>query len=358
MSEVLEKLARKTVGLGCNSVDRMFRLRRCYSSVRNHLVTPVWVSHPTNIQLEIHNYCNLWLNGKGCIHCNVKPSGGWNLPRGYMKDETIRYVVEYWGKHGALEVAPYINTEFMMDDRAKWVSDLCQQNGLSVVIDTNGTLFDYRSRLVHPNNKQVRFSYSALTSETYELVHGADLFKEATATLEWFLKNREPEQYPMIYFITNRYNVGELKPFLKRWKGRCHITVYPLHEVDGIQKVSEATKISKHGYWDEITKDLTGKYPKQPFRPIDFYPDGAVRIRHFQYWIACQGSTSFSVNWQGLILHCTDIPYSFNYGSVYDGDMLEVWQKRNLAKLGHSACNVCNVKSPNHDKIINRYLVK
>jgi MoaA/NifB/PqqE/SkfB family radical SAM enzyme len=355
MSEALEALGRKTVGVSLDKPNKLFNVRRAYSSVRNKLKKPIWVDHPTNIQLEIHNYCNLWINGKGCIHCNVKPSGGWNLPRGRMSDETIRYVVEYWGKHGALDVAPYINTEWLMDDRCLWIAKLCQENGLGVVVDTNGTLYDSRFKLVHPNIKQVRFSYSALSPETYELVHGANLYREATKTIEWFLKYRENSQYPMIYFITNRYNVGELKPFIKKWVGRCHITVYPLHEVDGIQTVSEQTKISKRNYWDEVTKTLTGKYPMQPFRPVDFYPDGKVRIRHFQPWIACQGSTSFSVNWQGLILHCTDIPYSFNYGSVYDNDMLTVWRERNRAKLGHSACGKCNVKSPRHDKLIKKY---
>ena len=350
-------LMRRAVGASVDKPNRLRRARETYTSVRNRIKAPVWVDHPVNVQLEIHNYCNLWQCGKGCVHCNVKPSGGWNLPRGYMSDETIRYVVEYWGKHGALTVAPYINGEYLLDSRCQWISTLCRENGLGVVIDTNGSLYDKRESLVHPNNKQVRFSYSAVTPETYMQVHGADLYREATATIEWFLKNRESTQYPMLYFITDRYNIGEIDEYLKRWIGRSHIVFFPLHEVDGIQTESEKTKVTAQDYWSQVTYKLTGKYPKQPYRPVDVYPDGTRRIRYFPRWIACQGSTSFSVNWQGLILHCTDIPYSFNYGSVFENDMLDVWRKRNRAKLNHSACSVCNVRSPSHDKILQRYIV-
>ena len=337
------------------SPQKLFRTRRVYSHIRNRVKKPIWASHPTNIQLEIHNYCNLWLNGKGCVHCNVKPSGGWNLPRGVMSDETIKYVVEYWGKHGALDVAPYINTEWLMDERCHWIAQLCQDNGLGVVVDTNGTLYEKRDKLVHPNIRQVRFSYSAASQKTYEQVHGADLYKEATDTIEWFLQHRDKKQYPQLYFITNQHNKHEIKDYIKRWAGRLHITVYPLHTVDGIQTESVKAGASEALEWNRITKELTGKYPHQDFRPVDIYPDGTRRIRHFQPWIACQGSTSFSVNWQGLILHCTDIPYNYNYGSVYDNDMLTVWRERNRAKLTHSACRVCNVKSTRHDYLIRKY---
>jgi len=317
---------------------------------------PSWVKHPSNIQIDTHNYCNLWLNGKGCIHCNVKPSGGWNLPRGWMPTEMIRYIIEYWGEHGAKSVAPYINGEPMMEFRLPWICDLCQENGMFVVVDTNGTLYKYRERLVHPNLKEVRFSFSAATPEVYEIVHGAPLYKHARKTIEWFLKNKHENQTARLYFITNKYNIHEIERYIKEWEGKARITLFPLHEVPNIQLESEKSRPEPQDYWDEITKKIVGEYPKQPYRPIDIYVNGKRKIRHFPPYVACQGTYSFSISWNGLLLHCTDIPYKYNYGYIYDHDMLEVWHKRNRMKLGHPACSVCNVKHPKHDEILRKYL--
>lgn len=357
--EILEKTARRLIGVKPENPAYLFSLRRAFSHVRNMFVTPIWVNHPTNLQIGIHNYCNLWQGGgKGCIHCNVKPTSGWKLPRGRMPCEMFEFIVRYWSERGVLEVAPYINGEFCLDERAHWFSDVCQKYGLTVVIDTNGSLYDFRERLVHPNNVQVRFSYSALTPEVYEKVHGKDLFRDATATVKWFLKNREKTQYPMLYFITNRFNKHEVLPYIKRWLGKAHICLFPLHEVGDIQGASLLSKVHKKNFWSRLTHKVTGSFPKQPNRPINIYPNGTRRISHFQPWIACQGSTSFTVNWQGLMLHCTDIPYKYNYGSIYDRDMQEVWWERNIEKLTHPACKVCSVRSPQYYSITKMALRK
>jgi len=332
------------------------KLRKFYRNFRERLNGPIWVKHPTNVQIDIHNYCNLWMKGKGCIHCNVKPSGGWNLPRGWMPTEMIEYIIRYWGKHGCKSVAPYINTEPLLDKRLPWICDLTGECGMHVELDSNVTLYDNKKMLVHPVIKQVRCSFSATTKETYEIVHGADLFREAKATIEWFLKNRHPNQYPMLYFITDRYNEHELLPYIKKWKGKAHLTLFPLHEVDDIQKKSDETKPSDLSYWDKLTQKIVGELPFQKSRPIDVFPDGNVKVRYFSDSHPCQGTHSFSVAWTGELLHCTDIPYKYNYGHIYDRDMLEVWHERNLAKIGHPACSVCNVKHPKHDEILRKTL--
>lgn len=344
------------LGFGEGNIPTHYAMRRLYRSVRAYVTTPEWVHHPLNIQIDTTNYCNLWMNGgKGCIHCNVKPTGGWKIPRGWMDTEMIEYIIDYWGNRGVHSVAPYINGEPMLDERLPWICDISQRNGMHVLVDTNGTLFDKRKNLVHPNLFQVRFTLSAITPETYNIVHGADLFREAEATIDWFLKNKLSNQYPMLYFITNRYNMQELTIYIKKWMGKTHLTLFPLHEVEGIQLKSTEHRPDAKGYWNELTKKITGRYPRQPYRPIDMLPNGQRYTRHFERDLACQGSHSFSVSWNGLLLHCTDIPYSFNYGHVYESDMLQVWHYRNFKKIGHPACSVCNVRHPDHDKIMRRY---
>lgn len=340
------------------------KLRNIYRNIRTKIYGPTWIKNPTNIQIDIHNYCNLWMKGEGCIHCNVKPSGGWNLPRGTMPLNMVKYIIDYWGKHGCKSVAPYINTEPLFQEPIEKLgynlNDVCdwtEQAGMHVVIDTNGTLYKNRHYLVHPALKQVRITFSATNPITYNVVHGLDLYQEALDTINWFLKNRHPNQYPMLYFITNKYNKDELLSYIKRWKGKAHLTLFPLHEVDKIQTKSEETKPEDDCYWDKLTEKIVGKIPYQKSRPIDIYPNGNAEVRYFDNYTCCQGSHSFSIAWTGELLHCTDIPYSFNYGHVYDRDMLEVWHERNLAKINHPACNVCNVKNLKHDEILRKYLL-
>lgn len=338
-------------------------IRKIYRNIRETVTCPVWVKHPTNVQIDIHNFCNLWQKGKGCIHCNVKPSGGWNLPRGVMPFEMVKHVIEYWGSHGCKSVAPYINTEPLLQEpllsegyTLKDVCDLTQKNGMHVELDTNGTLYENREYLIHPAMKQVRITFSAINRETYEIVQGADLFDDALKTIKWFLKNKLESQYPMLYFITNKYNQDEIFKYIKKWHGLTHLTLFPLHEVDRIQIKSEETKPSDISYWDKLTEKITGKIPIQKNRPIDIFPDGRIEVRTFSKTHTCQGTHSFSVAWTGQLLHCTDIPYKFNYGHVYDRNMLEVWHERNKAKINHEACKACNVKSPDHDKILTKWL--
>lgn len=353
---MLKQVAKKLLGVDPADPSSGRRIRSIYRDLRFKIRGPEWVRCPNNIQIDTHNFCNLWQRGKGCIHCNVKPSGGWGLKRAFMPDEMIQYIIEYWGNKGSKSIAPYVNGEPLLDSRLPWICDLTQQNKMHVEIDTNGTLFDNRKMLVHPAMKQVRFTFSALTPETYQIVHGADLFREVSSTVDWFLKNAGPGQYPMLYFITNKHNVEELFPYIKKWRGRLHITVFPLHEVGDIQEKSLENRFEHHS-WSEITKKITGSYPTQENRCIDIYPDGTAEVRYFLVpYEVCQGSHSFSVSCHGDLLHCTDIPYSFNYGNIYERDMLTVWHERNKNKINHPACNVCNVKHPDHDQILRKWI--
>jgi hypothetical protein len=342
----------------------MTKARDIYRSLKYRFIKPDWVYFPRNIQIDTHNYCNLWQCGTGCIHCNVKPmlnkkdrDKDWNLPRGVMPTEMIEQIITYWSKHGSNSIAPYINGEPCLDERLPYICDFALKHNMFVVIDTNGTVIKNKSFLIHRNLRQVRVTHSAISRETFKLVMGADLYKEAVMNITHFLKHKYENQYPMLYFITNRFNEHELLPFIKKWQGKAHLVIFPIHEVEGIQKKSTGTT-QKKGQWAEFTKKITGQYPKQPSRPIDIFMDGRRTVRYFGHYDTCQGTNSFSVAWTGELLHCTDIPYKYNYGHIKDHpDMLSIWRKRNLAKLDHPACKVCNVKSPDHDKILRKYLL-
>ena len=353
----IETIGRKMLRISPDKAFQDTTFRKIYRDLRNRFIVPDWITAPKAVQLDLSNYCNLWMHGKGCIHCNVKPSGGWGLPRGRMSDEIVKYVIEYWGKRGANTICPYLNGEPLLDaDRLEWIHDLCEANGLTVVYDSNGTLYENRFPLVHRNVSQVRFTVSATSREVYEKVHGADLFKEAKATVNWFLKNRLDCQYPMLYFICNRFNIHEIFDYVEEWRGKAHLSLFPLHEVKNFQHKSEESKFQERDQWSEVAKKFTGEYPQQPNRPIDVGMDGVAKNRYMPFYKACQVCDCAGVSWNGLWLHCTDLSYKFNYGHVYEIDMQEQWIKRNLAKLTHPACKGCNVKHPNHDEILKKYL--
>lgn len=348
---------------------------------------PDWIDHPTNLQIDTHNYCNLWLDPgcTGCIYCNVKPGAGWEIPRGYMPSTMIEDLVEYWGPRKMKSVAPYIDGEPGMDPRLPWIGDIAQEQGMYVVIDTNGAVEDLtkyklyddllendqlfddrddlsnaRENIIHPNMKEVRFSFSANSPEVYEINHGGPYFDRVTEHIEYFLENKHEDQIARLYFITNKHNLDEIDDYIEKWERRAWITLFPLHEVPDIQLSSEKTKPSAQNYWNRITKRLTGKKPEMPYRPIDIRLDGSKRSRTFRPWITCQGTHSFSVAWTGELLHCTDIPYEYNYGHVYDEngevrDLISVWKERNRNKYSHEACQKCNVRNPDHNKILLRY---
>jgi sulfatase maturation enzyme AslB (radical SAM superfamily) len=134
--------------------------------------------------------------------------------------------------------------------------------------------------------------------KTYETCHGAPYFDQVTENIEYFLENKHEDQIARLYVITNKHNLEEIPGYIEKWGERT--------------------------------------------------------------WITCQGTHSFSVAWTGDILNCTNIPYEYNYGNVYDEqgetrDLVEIWKERNRQKLTHEACQKCNVRNPNHNDILMRY---
>jgi len=175
-------------------------------------------------------------------------------------------------------------------------------------------------------------------------IHGQPYYDQAISTLEWFLDNRLPEQRPMLHFIGDVNNIHELKDYIERWNG-IYQRIFPLHRIHGVQLQSDNMPEINY-WWDEA---------KQPNRPLIVHPNGKMELEYLRPYETCQGTWSFSIAWNGLLIHCTDISYKYNYGHVYEKDMLEVWHQRNRAKRTHEACLKCNVKNPDWERIMDGY---
>lgn len=316
-------------------------IRRCRHLMHEvgQTIHPSWVDRPYNLQIDTHNICNL-----KCLYCNVREGASFGIERGRMEDKTLWYVIKYWCKHGIKTIEPYVNGEPMLDDRLPQIFENTMKwsQGKTInIVDTNGSNYRFRERLVHPNARIVRFTISANTPETYRKVHGRDLFMNALKTFHWFVANKHPGQDARLHFIVNRFNVHEVEGFIERFRG-FNIRLFPIHRMKGFQKDSDSV-VPEEGFWSTN------------LRPVIVHPNGKQVVHQLKRYETCQGCWSFNVDWRGNIIHCTDAPPQFQYGHVLEVDMMGAWQKR-LRRLDHPACVACTVKKPEWRQTLTRYL--
>ena len=296
------------------------------------LFGPIWVKHPETIQLDTHNFCNL-----SCEYCNVQHS--FNLPKGKMPLETVEYVLKYFGKKLMFSIALFMNGEPMLDERLPVMCSMAKQYcDTQCLIDTNGTIYENRKNLVHPNLKLVRFTISAITSETYAKVHGKPYFDKALATFNWFLKNKLPSQKPWLHFIACKDNEHELNMWIKHFNGIGR-TIFPVHRNPEFQLNSEA------GLGSVVEKafmlDENGNR-----KMLDSPP----HLKPCPVW------DIMAVSWDGRLLQCCDMPYEFNYGRVGEVDLLEAWHERNRNMMDNKCCHDCRLKYADWKQILQKHI--
>jgi len=305
---------------------------------------PTWLNHPTTIQLDTHNYCNL-----KCEYCNVQ--GSFNLPHGKMPLETIEYVLKYFGERKTKLwcVAPFMNGEPLLDDRLPQIMDLANQYcKTSCVIDTNGTISKNKRFLLHPNLRLARFTISAATPETYEKVHGKPFINRALSTFSWFLTHKRHNQTAWLHFIATKHNIHELQLWINNFEGVGR-TVFPIHR--GIFQNNSRQVALK-----EFRSFLKDSLPGEPFMINEKNKVQSVRPWRDDKFGVCQCWGILGIGWNGEIMQCVDFPYRYNYGKVGEVDLLEAWQERLQNKMDNPCCNSCSVRFPNWKKLMDRWV--
>jgi len=330
---------------------------------------PLWMLAPQDIQIDTHNFCSsthymddhgdLIKAYEGCAFCNVKDGGAFKIPRGRMDDDLLFYIIDYWGgkKHlGVENICPYVNGDVIIDNRTPEIWDASERNGLNNVLDTSGNVYDNREWLIHPNLKYLRFSMSAITPDTYEKVQGCPKFDETMNTIDYVLENKYPSQTVEMHFMVCKYNEHEIEEYVEYFnkeKG-LKVKLFPLHEMPTIQLNSEAN-LPTNPEWINRGDTLQAW---EATRPVFIYPNGFRERQVMSKSKTCQGM-AYAVQWDGLILHCTDAPPEYNYGTVKaDGtgvDMLEAWHMRNRGRINNPSCIMCNAKRPDWWKTLQKY---
>jgi len=305
--------------------------------LRWKLGKPVWVKYPDDIQIDTHNYCNL-----DCQYCNVKASGSYSMPRGKMKTELFEALLKELGKKLYWSVAPFMNGEPLMDERLPMMCDMVKKyNDTLCLFDTNGTLWENRKFLVHPNLKVVRFTISAATEKTYEKVHGKPYFFKAMATFHWFMRHKLPSQVPQLHFIVTPDNISEIEQWIHLFKG-VRRSIFPVHRAPSKQLNSEAcvTDLSKPFFVDA----------NENRKPL-WTPDGTM-MRYYP----CPVWGLLPIGWNGEIMQCCDMPYKYNYGKVGEVSVFDAWRERIKNKMDNDCCRDCQLKFPNWKKILDKYV--
>jgi MoaA/NifB/PqqE/SkfB family radical SAM enzyme len=287
----------------------MFDSGLIYRKFRQLTGKPMWVDCPENIQFDTTGKCNL-----NCVYCN--PQNNCWSPKKDMDFEIVKEVLDYFKGKPLWSVSPFMNGEPL----------LC-------VLDSNGTAYENRKLLLHPNLKVVRFTISAVTPETYERVHGKPYFEKALATIEWFKENKLSCQELWLHFIENKYNVHEREAWLKRFWD-INKTVFPIHsselQPNSVKSDSGGTKF----------KVLAGG-------KIEYYSHKTV---------PCQCWDTMNISLDGKIIQCSDFPDKVNYGRVGEVDLLEAWRERNLNKMDNIYCNSCSLRLPHWQKVMDKYV--
>jgi len=166
--------------------------------------------------------------------------------------------------------------------------------------------------------------------------------------------------------MVNKYNEHQVNDYIAYFNGKLglKVKIFPLHEMPNIQLNSEMALPSEK--WRNRGSSLEEWIAT---RPLFVYPNGHIERQVMRENRTCQGM-AYAVQWDGLILHCTDAPPDyptyedgrenpFYLGYVYpDGsgmDMLKAWHKRNRQRIMHPGCRACNAKRPDWYRILLRY---
>jgi len=297
---------------------------------------PRWVSGPTCIQFDTHNYCNL-----SCLHCNVKQGGSFNLERGAMKDETYIKVLEYFRNSG-IDIATFMNGEPLLEPRLDYFNNLAGSISKSkVILDTNGTLYEHRFKLLNKNLKTVRITINSSDPDTYELIHGKRLLSEAIKTLKFISQRKSQDMELAINHIVNKHNVHELEDFLSFFR-EYPINVFPVH-------YAESQKDSLEHKTDEI-KELFRVSPEGRSRAIS-YPN-QIKMANGD---PCQCFNILGIGQKGEIMQCVDFPATHNYGNIHDTDILTAWKERLKNGMDNECCNSCSVRYDNWQELMKKW---
>ena len=246
-----------------------------------------------------------------------------------MKD--IRHILEQVGtKHKIYDIRPFQNGDPLFEPRLTEICDLIWTlTKAPICVYTSGTMYKNRRLLRHPHISTVFFTISAATRETYEKVHGGDLFDKAVATLRWLTKHKYPEQEIGVTLIVTRNNIDEIPLWHERFKDYPRL-VAPLHS----------------GYQGPQSLNcLRGLNPDEIVEKYGTY-------KGFLFGLPCTNWNEMMISVDGQYLICSIATPETSLGDIHKVSLETAWKLKLERGMNNPVCQTCNMKAPNYKELL------
>ena len=281
---------------------------------------------PQHLQFDTFDACNLT-----CADCYThNPEAAKMFQPSIMPLSTIERLLGQTKDLTLLSIRPFGYGEPMLETRMPKIIDIIRKyNKAEIVLYTNGTIYENRRLLAHPEIAEVHFTISANTPQTYQLVHGKPLLSQAVRTISW-LEKQSPHPRIVLNFVINRMNVHELEQWKQRWQGYEQVR----------------SKLHRN-YRDKYSVDLVLLSEEG----VDANLHGGVH-----YGMPCSAWSNCYVDARGdYQLCCHGIPEEITFGNVLDTPLLEAWRKRCENQMQNRMCETCTFRVDGWKERLERY---
>jgi MoaA/NifB/PqqE/SkfB family radical SAM enzyme len=226
---------------------------------------------------------------------------------------------------------PFVTGDPLVEPRMPEIIKLIKKyNPAEIVLYTNGTAYANREFLML-GLAEVHFTLSAATRETYEIVHGRDLYDQAVKTIEW-LEQQPNHPRICVNFIITKENAFEIWAWMKKWR-RFNQARNRAHGY--LPTDPDAQFLKRIQIPDEITIPEDNIIGCNPELPCSFY-NNAIITANGELKLCCLSGISF--------------------GNIKDEPLETLWRRRCQNKGENPDCRRCVFKGRNWDgwmKLIN-----
>lgn len=234
-------------------------------------------SLPTNLQIARSNLCNF-----KCVYC-IDHREGNSVARSKLEGDV-------W--EGLSNIIPKIETmafhgisEFMMDPEFFNITHRCAESGVSLSINTNGSVCTpkYLDTLGnYPNFLLMNFSIDAATAETFSRIRGWHfnrVIRNITFYVERF-RTRKALTHLTASFVITKSNLGEMVPFVQLAKdlGMTGVKFYRLHEYDSLNWTIDTKAGGPFDYRSECVTNFPNEYNQQIHAARDLADEVQIMI--------------------------------------------------------------------------------
>ncbi len=186
---------------------------------------------PIELAVGITNRCNL-----DCVFC---PQRFKRRPQGNMSLDLLEGVLDQAARYvDAVDLS--FDGEPFLHPRWPECVEACHRRGIRTILQTNALLMNepLAREVLAAGVDSITFSVDAVTASTYRKLKPSGDYERVVANVERFLRlarSRRRRPVTTVQFIRSPENSGEMKEFIRRWRGRGadYIRVKPLMNFAG-----------------------------------------------------------------------------------------------------------------------------